>query len=47
MMYLQRYVVYGFLRQYAVVLVYTPRGEAYRIISMRKATPYEEAALYR
>lgn len=41
------YVVYGFLYQHGVALVYTPRGEAYRIISMSKATPYEEAELYR
>lgn len=35
------------LRGFTVVLVYTPRGLNYRIISMRKATPYEEAALYK
>ena len=42
-----RMVVHGFLRGFTVVLVYTPRGLNYRIISMRKATPYEEAALYK
>lgn len=40
----RRYVTIGRLRGRLVVIVWTPRGSAYRIISMRKANEREEAA---
>ena len=40
-----RFITVGFLDGTMVVLVWTPRGEAYRIISMRK-TNERERALY-
>ena len=36
-----RYITVGFLDEAMVVLVWTPRGTAYRIISMRKANERE------
>ena len=36
-----RYITVGFLDDAMVVLVWTPRGDAYRIISMRKANERE------
>ena len=36
-----RYITVGFLGDTMVVLVWTPRNEAYRIISMRKANERE------
>ena len=36
-----RYITIGFLDGAMVVLVWTPRGTAYRIISMRKANERE------
>ena len=40
-----RFITVGFLDETMVVLVWTPRDEAYRIISMRK-TNERERALY-
>jgi uncharacterized protein len=39
-----RYITVGFLAGRMVVLVWTPRGEACRIISMRKANDREQKA---
>lgn len=39
-----RYITIGFLAGHMVVLVWTPRGEACRIISMRKANDREQKA---
>ncbi len=39
----ERFVTIGFLRGRMVVLAWTPRGEARRIISMRKANDREIA----
>lgn len=36
-----RYITIGTLDEAMVVLVWTPRGDAYRIISMRKANERE------
>ncbi len=36
-----RYITVGFLESSMVVLVWTPRNDAYRIISMRKANERE------
>jgi uncharacterized DUF497 family protein len=41
-----RYITVGFLGGTMVVLVWTPRGNAYRIISMRRANE-RERQLYR
>ena len=41
-----RYITVGFLESSMVVLVWTPRNDAYRIISMRKANE-RERRLYR
>ena len=41
-----RYITVGFLEGSMVVLVWTPRNDAYRIISMRKANE-RERQLYR
>jgi len=41
-----RYITAGFLGSSMVVLVWTPRNDAYRIISMRKANE-RERQLYR
>ena len=41
-----RYITVGFLESAMVVLVWTPRNDAYRIISMRKANE-RERQLYR
>jgi len=38
----QRFITVGMLRQRMVVMVWTPRGEARRIISMRKANEREQ-----
>ena len=38
-----RFITVGFLDGTMVVLVWTPRDEAYRIISMRKANERERA----
>ena len=38
-----RFITVGFLDGKMVILVWTPRGEAYRIISMRKANERERA----
>lgn len=37
----RRFIVVGFLRERMTILVYTPRGEAKHIISMRKANERE------
>jgi uncharacterized protein len=37
-----RFRYFGFLRGFVVLVVYSLRQDVYRIISMRKATPYEE-----
>ncbi|MCB1827918.1 MAG: BrnT family toxin [Coxiellaceae bacterium] len=39
-----RYITAGSLRERIVILVYTMRGESYRIISMRKANEREQKA---
>ena len=39
-----RFITIGFLSERMVILVWTPRGEAYRIISMRKANDREQKA---
>lgn len=39
-----RFITVGFLAKRMVVLVWTPRGEVRRIISMRKANDREQAA---
>ena len=38
-----RFITIGFLDAVMVVLVWTPRADAYRIISMRKANERERA----
>jgi uncharacterized DUF497 family protein len=38
-----RYITVGFLRDRMVVIVWTPRGDARHIISMRKANDREQA----
>ena len=38
-----RYITIGFLDEGMVVLVWTPRGDVHRIISMRKANDREKA----
>ncbi len=38
-----RYITVGFLRDRMVVIVWTPRGDARHIISMRKADDREQA----
>jgi len=38
-----RYITIGFLDERMVVLVWTPRGNVHRIISMRKANDREKA----
>ena len=38
-----RYITIGFLNERMVVLVWTPRGDVHRIISMRKANDREKA----
>ena len=38
-----RYITIGFLDERMVVLVWTPRGDVHRIISMRKANDREKA----
>lgn len=39
-----RYITIGFLKARMVVVVWTPRGEARRIISLRKANGKEQKA---
>lgn len=39
----RRIVTFGLLRGRVIVLVWTPRGDAYHIISMRKANDREQA----
>ncbi len=41
-----RFIAIGTLKGRVVVVVYTGPGEATRIISMRKATKYEESSYY-
>ncbi len=41
-----RMVALGFIGQRLYVLIYTPRGEAVRVISLRRATKREELAYY-
>lgn len=41
-----RYLVFGLLRDTVVVICYTPRENAYRIISMRKGNKHETNAYY-
>jgi uncharacterized protein len=38
-----RYITYGLLRERMVVMVWTPRGSARRVFSMRKANAREQA----
>ena len=38
-----RFITIGFLDRRMVILVWTPRDDAYRIISMRKANEREQA----
>ena len=38
-----RYITIGFLDKRMVILVWTPRNGAYRIVSMRKADEREQA----
>ena len=38
-----RYITIGFLDKRMVILVWTPRNGAYRIVSMRKANEREQA----
>lgn len=38
-----RFITIGFLDERMVILVWTPRNDAYRIISMRKANEREKA----
>ena len=38
-----RFITIGFLDSRMVILVWTPRDDAYRIISMRKANEREQA----
>lgn len=38
----QRFISMGLLRGFVVVIAHTERGEAVRIISMRKATKHEQ-----
>ncbi len=40
-----RFQYFGFFKGFLVLVIYTPRKERYRIISMRKATPNEEKAV--
>ena len=42
-----RYVAYGILRDFVVAVAYTPRGDATRIISMRKATAHEQKEFFK
>jgi uncharacterized DUF497 family protein len=42
----QRYITLGLLRTMIVVIAHTERSEAMRIISMRKATRYEECLFF-
>ncbi len=42
-----RYRVWGFLRGRRVMLVWTPRGDAHRIITMRYAHEQEHEAIFR
>lgn len=38
-----RYTSFGFLNERAIIVTWTPRGDAVRIISMRKANDREKA----
>jgi uncharacterized DUF497 family protein len=40
-----RFITYGYLRGRMVVVVWTPRGKARRIISMRKCNAKEQARI--
>lgn len=40
----KRYITIGLLRRRMVIIVWTPRGAIYRIISMRKANAREQEA---
>lgn len=39
----ERFITYGYLRQKAVIIVWTPRDDGRRIISMRHANDRERA----
>lgn len=41
-----RFVTFGCLQGRVVAVVYTDRGEAMRLISVRKATKYEQRTYY-
>lgn len=42
----QRFVTLGLLRGHVVLMIHTEEDDLVRIISMRKATTYEEQAYY-
>jgi uncharacterized protein len=42
----QRFVAFGLLQGRIVAVVYTDRGEAMRLILVRKATKYEQRTYY-
>lgn len=42
-----RFRYFGFLKGFMVLVVYSPRPDSYRIISMRKATPNEEESVHK
>jgi len=42
----QRFITMGLLRGVVVVIAHTERGEAVRIISMRKATKHEQEIFF-
>ena len=41
-----RFLTAGFLRGEVVALIHTPRGDATRVISLRKADKYEQQLLF-
>ncbi|MEE8391489.1 MAG: BrnT family toxin [Anaerolineae bacterium] len=43
----QRFITLGMLRGVIVVIAHTERNEAIRVISMRKATKYEQKLYFR
>jgi uncharacterized protein len=42
----RRFVTFGLLQGRVVAVVYTDRGDAMRLISVRKATQYEQRTYY-
>jgi hypothetical protein len=42
----RRFVTFGLLQGRVVAVVYTDRGDAMRLISVRKATKYEQRTYY-